>query len=121
MPDNEYIEYLLELMRPIGHVRARKMFGGYGLYFDDKMFALVADDVLYIKVDDENRAKFATRGLGPFIYEGKGKAVSMNYHRVPDEALESAIDMREWAESGVGAALRAATKKAGKAGAKNGK
>ncbi len=29
---NEFIEYLLELLQGVGEVKARAMFGGYGLY-----------------------------------------------------------------------------------------
>ena len=32
------------------------MFGGAGLYMDDVMFAILADDVLYPKTDDSNQS-----------------------------------------------------------------
>lgn len=48
---NEFVEYLLELLEPSGGVRAKAMFGGFGIYRDNLMFGLVADDILYFKVD----------------------------------------------------------------------
>ncbi len=108
---NEYVDYLVELMTPIGGVSSKRMFGGAGIFKDGKMFALVADDVLYFKVDDENRAEFVPLGLGPFIYESKGKTTALGYFRCPDDALESPAVMASWASSGYGAALRAAAKK----------
>lgn len=39
----EYVDYLLDQLAPLGAVRARAMFGGYGIYLDRLMFALVAD------------------------------------------------------------------------------
>jgi len=69
---NEFIEYLLELLHGVGKVKARAMFGGYGLYYfsnfeqDGIMFALVAEDALYLKTDEDNLADFEQRGLEPF-------------------------------------------------------
>jgi DNA transformation protein len=51
---SELIAYLPEVFELFGPVTIRKMFGGYGVYHDGLMFALVADDTLYLKADDEN-------------------------------------------------------------------
>ena len=83
------------------------MFGGNGIFRDGLMFGLVADSTLYLKVDDVNKPEFEERGLGPFTYEGKGKPMSMSYHRAPEEALDNAEDMRVWAEGAYAAAVRA--------------
>lgn len=104
---NEYVDYLLELMKPLGHVTARPMFGGFGIYNDGIFFAIVLADVLYFKADDLNRAQFEARGLEPCTYEMKGETLTMSYYRCPEEALESPVLMSEWAKSGIGAALRA--------------
>ncbi len=104
---NEYVDYLLELMKDLGHVTARPMFGGFGIYCDGLFFAIVVDDVLYFKADDTNRGQFLERELLPFTYEMKGETMTMNYYRCPEEALESPAPMQEWARSGIGAALRA--------------
>ena len=54
---------LEQLARVTPALRARNMFGGVGVYSDDPFFALMDDDVLYLKVDDVNRARFEARGL----------------------------------------------------------
>jgi DNA transformation protein len=87
------------------------MFGGYGIYLDGIMFALVADDTLYLKVDDESRSEFAAAALEPFRYSKKGKTYEMSYHAAPEDALESAELLRDWARKGVAAAMRAARAK----------
>ncbi len=104
---NEYVDYLLELMKDLGYVTARPMFGGFGIYADGLFFAIVVDDVLYFKTDDTNRGQFLERELEPFTYEMKGEMMTMNYYRCPEEALESPALMGEWGRSGIGAALRA--------------
>jgi DNA transformation protein len=112
---NEFVEHVVETMRAFGPVEAKAMFGGWGLYHRGAFFALIAGDALYFKVDDENRPRFAARGLEAFVYSMKdGTKLAMNYHQAPEEALESPRDMAEWARLGYGAALRAAAKKGAK-------
>ena len=110
---NEFVNYLLELLQTFGNVSARAMFGGYGIYKDALIFGLVIDDTFYLKVDDGNRGEFEERGLEPFLYESKNSAkqISLGYYQCPEDALESAGLMVEWARSGYGAALRAVAKK----------
>ena len=112
---SEFVEHVVELLRAFGPVEATSMFGGWGLYHEGVFFAIVAQDLLYFKVDDETRARFEREGEGPFEYRAKdGKHVGLGYHRPPDEALESTAVMAEWARLGYGAALRAAGAKAKK-------
>ena len=110
---NEFVNYLLELLQTFGNVSARAMFGGYGIYKDGLILGLVIDDTFYLKVDDGNRGEFEARGLEPFLYESKNKdkQISLGYYQCPEDALESAGLMVDWAKSGYGAALRAAAKK----------
>ena len=61
-----------QLGRSAERIRIRSMFGGAGVYSGDYFFALIADDVLYLKVDDTNRPDFEERGMGPFRPFGDG-------------------------------------------------
>ncbi len=105
---NEYVDWLVEQLQPLGPVRAKGMFGGWGFYLDDLFFALAADDVFYVKVDEETRARFTEEGLQPFRYPMKdGREVEMSYYTLPDPALEDPSALCQWARFGVEAALRA--------------
>jgi DNA transformation protein len=109
---SEFVEHVLETMRRFGPVEAKSMFGGWGLYHQGLFFALIAEDALYLKTDDENRADFEAHGLEPFVYSMKdGDKLTMSYRQAPEEALESPDVMAEWARRGYAAALRAAAKK----------
>src|SRR6185436_6638229 len=99
-------------MHELGPVTAKSMFGGWGLYHEGLFFALIADETLYLKVDEENRARFEAAGLPPFVYVTKdGDRMSMSYFQAPPDALESPAVMVEWARLGYAAALRAKTRK----------
>ena len=105
--DSGYIEYVLELLAPLGPVRARKMFGGYGLYHDALMFALVAEQQLFLKIDEHTEAQFAAAGSAPFVYQSATKTVAMRYWSAPEAALDSPNEMLPWAQLAFSAARRA--------------
>ena len=109
---SEFVDYLVEQLTPLGDVTAKSMFGGWGIYHEARMFALVAGDTLYIKVDDANRADFERENLRPFRYErrDKGEAV-MDYYEPPAAAIDNRDLLCEWARKGIEAAGRAAQKK----------
>lgn len=106
---NEFCQYLLDMLAPLGHVRIRAMFGGYGVYAGDVMFGLVAEDVLYLKTDESNRRRFEAAGLPPFTYQGRpGRPpVQMSYSQAPPESLEDADVLCDWAREALEAARRA--------------
>ena len=109
----DFADYAVELLSAAGRVAARRMFGGFGLYCDGVMFALIADDVLYLKADALNRSEFERAGAAPFMYEAKGRRMVMAYWRAPDDAMESRELMAPWARSALDAALRAGAARPG--------
>ena len=111
---NEFVDYVVELMADWAPVSARKMFGGYGLYREGLMFALVADDELFFKTDADNVAQFERVGSRPFVYQGRNRAMQMSYWSAPAASLDSPAEMSNWSQSAYGSALRAQAVKADK-------
>ncbi|MBT5413219.1 MAG: TfoX/Sxy family protein [Rhodospirillaceae bacterium] len=106
------LDRALGLLLPLGDVRSRAMFGGWGLYLDGVMFALIAYETLYLKVDAETKQAFAAAGGQPFEYEREGrKPVEMSYWTLPDEHMADPGTPLPWAERAVAAARRNAAKK----------
>ena len=101
------VDHCLELLAPLGSVRAKRMFGGHGLYIDDLFVALIAFERLYLKVDVQTQPAFSAAGCAQFVYVGKGKPITMSYWTVPAEAMESPALMQPWARQAIEAALRA--------------
>jgi DNA transformation protein len=104
---SEFVAYLEEVFREFGSISSRRMFGGYGVFYDGLMIGLVADDMLYLKVDLESEATFKEHGLPQFKYSKAGKMVGMSFYLAPEEALDDPTEMQEWAKLAYGAALRA--------------
>jgi len=87
------------------------MFGGRALYIDDLCMALIFDDALYLKVNDDSRAAFERAGCRPFIYETKdGDHQMLGYYTAPEEAMESPAEMVPWARRALAAAVAARAK-----------
>jgi DNA transformation protein and related proteins len=104
-----FLDGIADMLHPLGTISTRKMFGGAALYCDGQVFAIVSDDVMYLKVDDKTRPAFVTEGCGPFIYAMPNGVQSMaSYHKAPDRLLDDVDDMRSWVRDAVAVGRRAA-------------
>ncbi|HEY3295499.1 MAG TPA: TfoX/Sxy family protein [bacterium] len=116
MPVSEdYLAYVLEQMRLVRGVTTRKMFGALCLFHQAKAFALIDEDVLYLKVDDSNRGNFVAAGMSAFTPDANKPEYKMNYFEVPIDVLEEPEALREWAKKAIAVANKAALKKRKKA------
>jgi DNA transformation protein len=97
-------EELFGALDGLGELRARRMFGGVGLYCDDVFFGLVAEGVLYFKVDAESVADYRAAGAAPFHPFPDRPAAELGYFAVPLEVQEHRERLREWAERALVAA-----------------
>jgi len=107
MANSGYVEYVLDVLSTCGNIKAKKMFGGHGIYKDGIFFALIAGDCLYFKVDEHNLSFYKKSGSKPFSYEGKNKKmVVMSYWEVPADILENHNKLMELVGASVQAAKR---------------
>jgi DNA transformation protein len=96
-----FIEHVKETLAGLGPVSVRRMFGGAGVYADGVMFALIADDALYLKADDVSKRAFEAEGARPFLYESRGRPIVMSYWRVPDRLLDDPDAMVSWGRTAI--------------------
>ena len=111
MPKSDrFVDFADEQFAPLGEITARAMMGGWCLYCDGFVFALVASGALYLKGDELNIPRFNARGLLPFkpFPDQDG---AMKYFQAPPEIYEDAAAMREWVGGAVEAGRRAKQKK----------
>lgn len=104
----QFRSQLDELLAPIGRISVREMFGGAGIFHEDVMFALVADETLYFKVDDETRHRFEAEGSHAFAYQTSGgRRQVMSYYEIPDRLFDEPEEFLAWARLAISSALRA--------------
>lgn len=103
------IDHAKDLFAPFGDIRVKKMFGGAGVYCDDLFFAIMDDEAIWFKVDDDTRAEFESRGLEPFVFEMKdGSSGTMSYYNAPDDIYDDEDELKRWTTMALDAASRAA-------------
>lgn len=74
----EFVQYIAEQLHGAGCITYRKMFGEYGMYCDGKIFALICDNQLFIKITDAGR-RFCPELQEAAPYEG-----AKNYFLIED-------------------------------------
>lgn len=65
----EFVQHVCDLLEGAGQITSRKMFGEYGIYCDKKLFALICDDQLFIKITEAGKAMIPDLKAVP-PYEG---------------------------------------------------
>ena len=107
-----FAEFLHEQLAPLGVITMRRMFGKTGVFCDGFMLAMVRDNTLYFRVDDENRSAFKkAEAFPPLNYEKKGSAIDLAFWRAPERLFDDADEFVAWARLALAAARRVAVKR----------
>ena len=98
---DEFLKYVTDPFSVLGPVRTKRMFGGVGIYHEEKFFALIDNDTLYLKTDSINEPRFKKAGMTAFQpWPGH----IMNYWTVPSEVVENKEALAEWSKGALAAA-----------------
>ncbi len=100
--------FVLDQLAGAGDILPRKMFGGVGLYSSGLFFGIIANDVLYLKVDEKTKERYVAAKSKPFKPYAN-RPGTMRYYAVPVDVLESAPELTRWAKEAVLVAQRAAS------------
>jgi DNA transformation protein len=90
----------------------RRMFGKTGVFCDGAMLGMVTENILYFRVDDENRAAFEeARSFPPLSYAKGGALIDLAFWRAPDRLFDDAEEFINWSRLALAAARRVAAKR----------
>ena len=104
---DEYTDYVLELLAPVGPVRVSRFFGGVGLSVGSVQFAMIMDNSLYFVVDDTTRARYEAAAMQSFSYATKkGRVQVRRYFELPEDVLTDPDELRVWAQESMRVAAR---------------
>lgn len=78
----EFVNYVIDQIRGAGIIRAKKMFGEYLVYINDKPVVLVCDNTAYVKILPEIKGLLSEEGIP---YEGSKPHYILNI----DDARQS--------------------------------
>ena len=109
--NQDILYYYTERLSLLGKINVKRMFGVAGFYMNGRMFALTDGDMIYLKADEENRARFVSRKMEQFApFEDKPE-MRMHYYSLSSEDLEDDDALRELGALAIEASTRAAAKK----------
>jgi DNA transformation protein and related proteins len=107
-----FAEFLREQLAPLGPIALRRMFGKTGVFCDGVMLAMVADNTLYFRVDEQNRAAFKeAEAFPPLNYSKQGSTIDLAFWRVPERLFDEPEEFVTWARAALAAAHRVAAKR----------
>jgi DNA transformation protein len=107
-----FAEFLREQLAPLGRLTMRRMFGKTGVFCNGLMFAMISDDTLYLRVDDQNQEVFSEAASAPPLnYEKGGRTIDLAFWRTPDRLLDEPDEFVAWARAALAAARRVAAKR----------
>jgi DNA transformation protein len=104
-----FLDFVTEQLERCGAITAKRMFGAVGIYAGDVFFAIISNDVLYLKVDGTNRDDFERAGCGPFRPYGDDRE-TMQYYNVPVSVLEDGDTLTAWGKRALAVAARNAAR-----------
>ncbi len=90
----------------LGDIKSRSMFGGFGIFCDGVMFALVINDALHLRATEKNESKFKELGLEPYRYSKRGFPIVTKYFAVPQTWWTQTETLMDYAKQ----SLKSATK-----------
>ncbi|MGB4191509.1 MAG: TfoX/Sxy family protein [Rickettsiales bacterium] len=114
MNSSGFVEYILDILSPYGNIKSRRMFGGYGLYVEKIIFALIIEDEIYFKADIDLAENYKVLGSYPFTYKRDEKSIALSYWYVPSEVLEDNELLKSWFNQSLTVARKAKITKVNK-------
>jgi DNA transformation protein len=115
----QVLEFAADLFSGLGAIAVHRMFGGAGVYAHDVMFALIDDDVIYLKADEALKRDLAAEGSCAWIYTAtKGPRAGIpeqsSYWSLPEGALDDPDAACAWGRRAIAAAVALRAPKARK-------
>jgi len=103
MSQSEFPDYVVhDFLGELHGSTSRRMFGGFGIYQNGIIFAVISNDVLYFKVNDTNRHDYEALESKPFTYQRKNHPRTvMSYYEIPEEIMENKEKLAQWVEKSV--------------------
>lgn len=103
--------YVAEQLAPLGRISSRAIFGGVGVFIDERLLAIVMGEKLYLHTDKSNLDDYVARGMQQFKPYPNAFDLTTDHHEVPQDVVNDAEQLRVWGERALSAAVEAARAK----------
>jgi DNA transformation protein and related proteins len=104
-------KYVTEQLAFLGRISSRSIFGGIGIFIDERLLGIVINGELYLHTNESNVDDFVSRGMDQFKPYPNAFNLTTDHHRVPAEIVKVPEQLKEWGERALRAAVEASRKK----------
>ena len=105
---SELANYVEEQLGFLGRISTKSIFGGIGIFVDERLLGIVMDDKLYLHTDATNLGVYQERGMQQFKPYPNAFDLTTDHHQVPAEIVDDPKQLKVWGEQALAAAIEAA-------------
>jgi DNA transformation protein len=103
--------YVAEQLAPLGRISSRAIFGGVGVFIDERLLAIVMGEKLYLHTDKSNLDDYVARGMPQFKPYPNAFDLTTDHHEVPQDVVNDVEQLKAWGERALNAAIESARAK----------
>jgi DNA transformation protein len=105
---SDLASYVAEQLAFLGRISSRAIFGGVGIFLEERLLGIVIEDKLYLHTDKSNLDDYASRGMPQFKPYPNAFDLTTDHHQVPPEVVQDPEQLRAWSQRARTAAIEAA-------------
>ena len=105
---SELASYVEEQLAFLGRISTKSIFGGIGIFVDERLLGIVMEDKLYLHTDANNLQVYRQRGMPQFKPYPNAFDLTTDHHQVPAEIVDDPTLLKQWGEQALAAAIEAA-------------
>jgi DNA transformation protein len=112
MRDNSSLaNYVVEQLSFLGRISSRSIFGGIGIFHEERLLGIVINGALYLHTGEANIEEYVSRGMPQFKPYPNAFDLTTDHHQTPPEVVDNPEELKAWAERALAAAIEAARMK----------
>lgn len=100
--------YVTEQLTFLGPISNRPIFGAVGIFVEERLLGIVANEVLYLHTGPANRGDYLSRGSRQFKPYPNAFDLTTDHHEVPRDILDDVDQLKVWGERALQTAVEAA-------------
>ena len=105
---SDLASYVEEHLAFLGRLSTKSIFGGIGVFVDERLLGIVMEDKLYLHTDASNLGAYQERGMQQFKPYPNAFDLTTDHHQVPTDVLDDPQQLKEWGQQALAAAIEAA-------------
>lgn len=81
-------EYMQDVLKSQGKLSTKRLFSGKAVYLNGIIFAIIFNEIIYLKVDETLSKELVSQSLKPFTYQRKDKTIALSYVEAPGDIYD---------------------------------